>query len=109
MHGAPGGPLMLSGLAGPLRRVVRRLGRARLLSHRLVGRLVELGGNQVTIEGLHFSVDNPLITRRQKGLLDVGLHERERSRWRADTSTPTFPSSSLEAGSASSPASSTAG
>ena len=76
MHGAPGGPLMLSGLAGPLRRVVRRLGRARLLSHRLVGRLVELGGNQVTIEGLHFSVDNPLITRRQKGLLDVGLHER---------------------------------
>src|SRR2546422_5986679 len=33
----------------------------------------------------------------------------ERSRWRPDTSTPTFPSSSLEAGSASSPASSTAG
>src|SRR6267143_2806887 len=68
-------PLMLSRLAGPLRRVVRPLGRAKLVSHRLVGRLVELAGNQVTIEALHFSVDNPLITTRQKGLLDVGLHE----------------------------------
>ena len=67
--------MTLSRLAGPLRRVVRPLGRAKLVSHRLVGRLVELGGNQVTIEGLHFSVDNPLITTRQKGLLDVGLHE----------------------------------
>jgi FkbM family methyltransferase len=66
---------MPSRLAGPLLHVVRPLGRARLVSHRLVGRLVELGGNQVTIEGLHFSVDNPLITTREKGLLDVGLHE----------------------------------
>ena len=74
-HRAPGCPLMLSRLAGPLRRLVRPLGRAMLVSHRLVGRLVELGGNHVTIEGLHFSVDNTLITRREKGLLDVGLHE----------------------------------
>lgn len=66
---------MLSPLIGLLRRVIRPLGRARLLSHRLVGRLVELGGNRVTIENLPLSVDNPLITTRQKGLLDVGLHE----------------------------------
>ncbi len=66
---------MLSRLAGPLLHVVRPLGRAKLVSHRLVGRLVELAGNHVTIEGLDFSVDNPLITTREKGLLDVGLHE----------------------------------
>ncbi len=47
-----------------------------LVSHRLVGRLVELGGNRVSIEGLDFSVDNTLITTREKGRLDVGLHER---------------------------------
>lgn len=66
---------MLSRLAGSLLHVVRPLGRAKLVSHRLVGRLVELGGNQVTIEGLPFSVDNGLISTRQKGLLEVGLHE----------------------------------
>ena len=47
-----------------------------LVSHRLVGRLVELGGNRVSIGGLDFSVDNTLITTREKGRLDVGLHER---------------------------------
>src|SRR5947209_8143485 len=66
---------LLSITLGLARRVVRPLGRSMLVSHRLVGRLVELGGNRVTIEGLHFSVDNTLITRREKGLLDVGLHE----------------------------------
>ena len=66
---------MLSRLARALCRIVRPLGRAKLVSYRLVGRMVELGGNQVTIAGLRFSVDNPLITTRQKGLLDVGLHE----------------------------------
>ncbi|MGH7567726.1 MAG: FkbM family methyltransferase [Gemmatimonadales bacterium] len=62
-------------LAGPLRLVARPLGRAKLISHRLVGRLVELGGNRVAVAGLRFSVDNPLITTRQKGLLDLGTHE----------------------------------
>lgn len=66
---------MLWRLAGPLRRVLRPLARAKLVSHDLVGRLVEVGGNHVTVEGLHFSVDNALIATPQKGLIDAGLHE----------------------------------
>ena len=67
---------LLSITLGLARRVVRPLGRSMLVSHRLVGRLVELGGNRVSIGGLDFSVDNTLITTREKGRLDVGLHER---------------------------------
>ena len=66
---------MLSLLTRPLRAIVRPFGRAKLISHQVAGRLVELGGNMVTIEGMNFSVDNPLITTRDKGRLDAGLHE----------------------------------
>jgi len=41
----------------------------------VMGRLVEIGGNHVTVEGLTFSVDNPLITTREKSQLYLGLHE----------------------------------
>ena len=32
-------------------------------------------GNRVTLEGLTFSVSNPLIKTREKGLIYLGLHE----------------------------------
>ena len=66
---------MLSLLTRPLRAIVRPFGRAKLISHQVAGRLVELGGNHVSIQGLTFSVDNPLISTRDKGRLDAGLHE----------------------------------
>jgi len=34
-------------------------------------------GNRVTLDGLTFSVGNPLITTREKGLLYLGLHESQ--------------------------------
>jgi len=40
-----------------------------------IGRLVEIGGDRVTLHGLTFSVDNPLITTREKGLIYLGRHE----------------------------------
>jgi FkbM family methyltransferase len=53
--------------------MVRPFGRAKLVSYQVAGRLVEMGGNHVTIKGLEFSVDNALITTRDKGRLDAGL------------------------------------
>lgn len=54
---------------------VRRVARPKLIGHWLIGRLVELGGNRVTVAGLTFSLDNPLITTRQKSLFYLGAHE----------------------------------
>ena len=61
-----------AGLAAAL---ARWLARSSFGSRWVIGRLVEIGGNHVTVEGLTFSVDNPLITTREKGQLCLGLHE----------------------------------
>ena len=41
----------------------------------LVGRLVELTGNKVNIDGIRLSVDNPLIPTHQKSTLYFGIYE----------------------------------
>jgi len=55
--------------------LARWLDRSGLHGRSVIGRLVEVCGDRVTLEGLTFSVDNPLITAREKGLLYLGLHE----------------------------------
>ena len=55
--------------------LARWLDRSGLHGRSVIGRLVEVCGDRVTLEGLTFSVDNPLITTREKGLLYLGLHE----------------------------------
>jgi FkbM family methyltransferase len=57
--------------------LVRRLDRSGLHARSVIGRLVEVCGNRVTLDGLTFSVGNPLITAREKGLLYLGLHESQ--------------------------------
>lgn len=64
--------LLPAGLAAPLARVVARLP---FSTRWLLGRLVEIGGNHVTVAGLTFSVDNPLITTREKSQLYLGFYE----------------------------------
>lgn len=41
----------------------------------VIGRLVELCGNKVTVQGTVLSVDNPLITTRHKSSLYFGIYE----------------------------------
>jgi FkbM family methyltransferase len=41
----------------------------------LIGRLVEIGGNRVTLDGLTFALDNSLIRTRDKSTVCRGLHE----------------------------------
>ncbi len=65
---------MTAWLATALARLLERFG---FRGHRVIGRLVEAGGNRVTLEGLTFSVDNPLITTREKGLIYLGQHESQ--------------------------------
>ncbi|MGH7672718.1 MAG: FkbM family methyltransferase [Gemmatimonadales bacterium] len=55
--------------------LARWLDRSGLHGRWVIGRLVEVGGDRVTLEGLTFSVGNALITTRQKGLIYLGLHE----------------------------------
>jgi FkbM family methyltransferase len=57
--------------------VARLLERSGFRGHWVIGRLVEVGGDRVTLEGLTFSVDNPLITTREKGLIYLGQHESQ--------------------------------
>lgn len=57
--------------------LARLLARAGFRGRWVIGRLVEVGGNRVTLEGLTFSVDNPLITTREKGLIYLGQHESQ--------------------------------
>src|SRR2546426_10596379 len=52
-----------------------RLARSPLANPWLIGRLVELGGNRVTTDGLTFSLDTPGITTRDKSLVYLGRHE----------------------------------
>lgn len=61
--------------AGVAAALARWLARSPLHSRWLIGRLVEIGGNQVTVHGLTFSLDNPLITTREKSLVCLGIHE----------------------------------
>ncbi len=53
----------------------RWLARSPLDNRWLIGRLVELGGNRVTVDGLTFSLDNPLIRTRDKCTVCAGRHE----------------------------------
>jgi FkbM family methyltransferase len=53
----------------------RWLARSPLDNRWLVGRLIELGGNRVTVDGLTFSLDNPLIRTRDKSTVCAGRHE----------------------------------
>ncbi len=58
-----------------------------------VGRLVELFGNRVKAHGVMISVDNPLVTTRQKSTLFFGIYETpefELSRRYLDFSLPTI-------------------
>lgn len=55
--------------------LARWLDHAGIHARGAIGRRVELHGNQVRLHGLSFSVDNPLITTREKALLYMGIHE----------------------------------
>lgn len=45
-----------------------------------VGRLVELAGNRISIDGVILAVDNPLVTTRHKGNIYFGIYETEERR-----------------------------
>jgi FkbM family methyltransferase len=65
------------GLAAILARRYRSY-RARLMvNNATVGKLVELSGNRIRIEGLKFSVDCPEVNRSHKSILWFGQHELE--------------------------------
>jgi FkbM family methyltransferase len=57
--------------------LARWLDRSGLHARSVIGRLVEVCGDRVTLEDLTFSVGNPLITTREKGQLYLGLHESQ--------------------------------
>src|SRR5580704_15131065 len=57
-----------------------------------VGRMVELLGNKVTIQGARLCVDNPLVTTRHKGSMFFNIYEnaeRELASKYLDRSLPT--------------------
>lgn len=55
--------------------LARGLARTPIDNRWLTGRLVEIGGNRVTVHGLTFSVDHPSIRTRDKSAVCRGLHE----------------------------------
>src|ERR1700688_2410553 len=55
--------------------LARGLARSPVDNRWLIGRLVEIGGNRVDVDGLTFSLDNPLIRTRDKSTVCLGLHE----------------------------------
>jgi FkbM family methyltransferase len=61
--------------AGWAAALARRLARSPVDNRWLIGRLVEIGGNHVTVDGLTFALDNSLITTRDKSTVCLGLHE----------------------------------
>jgi len=76
----------------------RWLARSPLDNRWLIGRLVELSGNRVTVDGLTFSLDNPLIKTRDKSTVCAGRHEApERALVRAHLA-PGLPAIELGAG-----------
>jgi len=57
----------------------------------VIGKLIELSGNKVTVDGITLSVDNPLVTTRHKSSLYFGIYEipeRELARRYVDPSLP---------------------
>lgn len=63
------------GLGKIIRRRLRWYWSMIRVNNRRVGRLVEILGNRIRIEGLVFSVDSPTIDRAHKSTLFFGLHE----------------------------------
>src|SRR5664279_318989 len=41
----------------------------------VIGKLVELSGNKITVQGITLAVDNPLVTTRHKSSLYFGIYE----------------------------------
>src|SRR5262249_47319242 len=57
----------------------------------MIGKLIELSGNKVTVDGITLSVDNPLVTTRHKSSLFFGIYEmseRELARRYIDPALP---------------------
>lgn len=80
------------GLSGLIRDRYRWYKFAFQMDNRFFGRLVELRGNRVTIQGVKLYVDNPLVTTRHKGSLFFGIYEnaeRELVKRYLDRSLPT--------------------
>ena len=61
--------------AGWAAALARWLARSPIDNRWLIGRLVEIGGDHVTVDGLTFALDNPLIRTRDKTAVCLGLHE----------------------------------
>jgi FkbM family methyltransferase len=63
----------------------RDLARVKFVRNRMLGRIIELTGNRVRLDGMLFSTDSPLIQPTEKSALFVGLHELDErtllSRW----------------------------
>jgi len=58
----------------------------------IIGRLIELSGNRISIDGITLSVDNPLIMTRHKSTMYFGLYEvgeRELAKRYIDPALPT--------------------
>ena len=58
----------------------------------VIGKLIELAGNKVTVDGITLSVDNPLVTTRHKSSMYFGIYEipeRELAKRYIDPSLPT--------------------
>jgi FkbM family methyltransferase len=53
----------------------RDLMRVKFVRNRTLGRIIELTGNRVRLDGMVFSTDSPLIQPTEKSALFVGLHE----------------------------------
>ncbi len=69
--------LRKDGLRASLSRRLRWYSDRIRVNNPVVGRIVELLGYRVRLDGLIFSVDTPMITRPHKSTLVFGLHEME--------------------------------
>ena len=84
--------LVEKGLSGLIRDRYRWYKFAFQMDNWFFGRLVELLGNRVRIQGVRLYVDNPLVTTRHKGSLFFGIYEnaeRELVKRYLDKSLPT--------------------
>lgn len=63
------------GLSGVIASRLRWYKQSFQMDNWLVGKLVELFGNTITVQGVRLSVDNPLITPRYKSSLYFGIYE----------------------------------
>ena len=67
--------LRQEGPSAILRRRARAIWDRIRINNRTVGRLIELTGNRVRIEGMVFSLDSPIISTPQKSTIFFGFHE----------------------------------